>query len=287
MTGPTGQVGSALLDTLPSIGEVVTLDRSQLDLANPASIRAAVRQVRPQVIVNAAAYTAVDQAEKEEALAYRINAEGPAVLAEEATRLGALLVHFSTDYVFDGDKPEPYVETDTPNPLNVYGRSKFGGEQAVEALARRYLILRTSWVYAARGKNFMRTMLRLAREGRALTVVDDQRGAPTSNLMLAGLLPSAIEGVLIDSAAAGLYHATAAGHTTWFGFAQAIFAATDIGAKLSPVASSEYETAARRPRNSVLDNAKLGQRLGLRLPSWQEGLEEVVRAQPNQARAPG
>jgi len=263
------------------MGKVIALDRSRLDLADPASIRAAVRHVRPRVIVNAAAYTAVDHAETEEALAFRINAEGPAVLADESARLDALLVHFSTDYVFDGEKAEPYVETDTPNPLNAYGRSKLGGERAIQDGTRRYLIFRTSWVYAARGKNFMCTMLRSARQGSPLRVVDDQRGAPTSCLMLAALLPSAIERVLIDGAAAGLYHATAAGHTTWFGFAQAIFAATKTQANLSPITSDEYQTVARRPRNSVLDNTKLGRRLGLRLPSWQDGLEEVVRTRPH------
>jgi len=278
LTGRNGQVGSALLATLSALGEVTAVDRTQLDLADPDSIRAAVRGMQPQVIVNAGAYTAVDQAEREEALAMQVNCDGPAVLAEEAERAGALLVHFSTDYVFDGEKRTPYVETDATNPLNAYGRTKLAGEQAIQASGCRHLIFRTSWVYSARGKNFALTMLRLAREGKPLRVVDDQHGAPTSNLMLAAALPGAIEQVANGAGPGGVFHMSASGHTTWYGFARAILEATGVDADLSAISSSEYRTAARRPRNSVLDNGKLARQLGLRLPSWQQGLDAVVGA---------
>ena len=275
LTGPTGQVGGALLETLPSLGEVVPMDRSRLDLADPGSVRAAVREVRPDVLVNAAAYTAVDQAEDEEALAHRSNAEGPAVLAEEAARLGALLVHFSTDYVFDGEKAEPYLETDPTNPLNAYGRTKLAGERAIQASGCRHLIFRTSWVYGPTGRNFMLTMLRLAQEGRPLRVVDDQRGAPTSSHSLAQAVPAAIRAAARDGSLAGLYHMTAQGSTTWCGFARAILGDR---VKLEPIGSEQYRTPARRPSNSVLDNGKLDRNLGIRLPSWQAGLTEVLAA---------
>jgi dTDP-4-dehydrorhamnose reductase len=271
LTGPTGQVGSALLDTLPSLGEVVPLDRSELDLAGAASIRAAVRAVRPEVIVNAAAYTAVDRAESEEPLATAVNRDAPAVLAEEAARLGALLVHFSTDYVFDGKKASPYGETDSPNPLGAYGRSKLAGEQAIAASSCRYLIFRTSWVYAASGKNFLLTMLGLARQGKPLRVVDDQFGAPTSNLMIAAAVPEAIR-----RGGSGLFHLSAQGETTWYRFARAIFEDTKIEAQLSAIPSRDYPTPARRPRNSMLDNTKLEQHFGMRMPPWEAGLREVL-----------
>jgi dTDP-4-dehydrorhamnose reductase len=273
LTGPTGQVGSALLDTLPSLGEVIPVDRSELDLANAASIRAAVREVRPEVIVNAAAYTAVDRAESEEQLALVINRDGSAVLAEEAARLGALLVHFSTDYVFDGEKASPYDETDSPNPLNAYGRSKLAGEQAIQAAGGRHLILRTSWVYAASGKNFLLTMLALARQGKALRVVDDQFGAPTSNLMIAAAVSEAIR-----RGGSGVFHMSAQGETTWYRFARAIFEATGTQTSLVAIPSSDYKTPARRPRNSMLDNAKLEQHFGIRMPSWQDGMRQVIQA---------
>ena len=278
LTGKNGQVGSAALATLPALGEVVAVDRKQLDLASSDSIRGVVREVRPQVIVNAGAFTAVDQAEREEALALRVNGEGPAVLAEEAAGLGALLVHFSTDYVFDGEKASPYLESDVPNPLNAYGRSKLAGERAIEASGCRHLIFRTSWVYAATGRNFLLTMLRLAREGKPLRVVDDQHGAPTSDLMLAAALPKILGRVLADAAPGGIYHMTASGKTTWHGFARAIFNATGTVAQLSPISSGEFKTAPPRPRNSVLDNAKLEAHAAIRLPTWEEGLNEVIRA---------
>jgi dTDP-4-dehydrorhamnose reductase len=273
LTGTSGQVGSALLETLPAIGEVIAAGRRDLDLCKKESIAKAVATARPDVIVNAAAYTAVDQAEREEALAMAVNRDGPAILAEEAARRGALLVHFSTDYVFDGEKPSPYVESDATDPLNAYGRSKLAGEQAIQRSGCRHLVFRTSWVYSHSGKNFLLTMLRLAREKKELRVVDDQHGAPTSSRMLADAVPRAISAVLRDSSLGGLYHMSAQGSTTWCGFARAI-----VGdrVKVLPISSSEYPTPARRPRNSVLDNSKLEKSFGLRLPSWQAGLERVL-----------
>jgi dTDP-4-dehydrorhamnose reductase len=276
LTGKNGQVGSALLETLPALGELIALDRAALDLAHPDAIRAAVRAARPQVIVNAAAYTAVDQAEKEEAAAFRVNRDGAAVLAEEARQAGALLVHFSTDYVFDGEKPSPYVETDAPNPLNAYGRSKLAGEQAVQASSCRHLILRTSWVYAATGKNFMLTMLRLAREGKPLRVVDDQLGAPTASHMIAAAVARIIPAVCRDPALGGTYHMTAGGSTTWYGFARAILREKGRSATLSAISSADHQAAARRPRNSSLDNTKLGCSFGIHLPNWEHGMRDVL-----------
>ncbi len=273
LTGSTGQVGSALLHTLPALGEVIAKSRPALDLANADSVRHAVREARPDVIVNAAAYTAVDQAESEEALATAVNGQALAVFAEEAARRGALLVHFSTDYVFDGEKPSPYVETDRTHPLNAYGRSKLSGEQAIQRSGCRHLIFRTSWVYSNTGKNFLLTMLRLARERKELRVVDDQHGAPTSSRALADAVPRTISAALRNPELLGLYHMSAQGSTTWCGFARAIVGRR---AKVVPIASSEYPTPARRPRNSVLDNSKLEKSFGVRLPSWQQGLEQVL-----------
>ncbi len=274
LIGRNGQVGSALLATLPALGEVIAVDRKQLDLASSDSIRGVVTDVRPQVIVNAGAYTAVDQAEREEALAVRVNGEAPAALAEEAAHLGALLVHFSTDYVFDGEKAAPYRETDVPNPLNAYGRSKLAGERAIQASGCRYLIFRTSWVYAATGHNFLLTMLRLAREGKPLRVVDDQHGAPTSSRMIAVATAQALQRL---GGQDGVYHMSAAGSTTWCEFARAIFHRAGLNPTLTPIASVDYPTPARRPRNSLLDNGLL-MRHGIRLPSWEAGLNELLPA---------
>lgn len=275
LTGATGQLGSALRRTLLPLGDVVLVGHKEMELSKPAAVREAVRTARPDVIVNAAAYTAVDEAESEEAVAFAVNCHGPAVLAEEAARIGALLVHFSSDYVFDGESPEPYVETDAPNPLNAYGRSKLAGERALQESACRYLIFRTSWVYSDQGKNFLLTMLRLAREGKPLRVVDDQHGAPTSSHMIAA---ATAEVLVRPGDHSGLYHMTAAGATTWHGFARAIFQASNTKADLLPIASSEYKCAARRPRHSVLDNGKLATRFQIRLPSWEEGMHQVLQA---------
>lgn len=276
LTGKNGQIGSALQRTLPQLGEVIALDRSQIDLAQPPSIREAVHAARPDVIVNAAAYTAVDQAETDESGAFAVNRDGPAMLAEEATKRGALLVHFSTDYVFDGAKASPYVETDAPNPLNVYGRSKLAGEEAIRATCCRHVILRTSWVYSEIGKNFLLTMLRLARERKELRVVDDQQGAPTSSHMLAAATAEAIRALLHTPASAGVWHMTARGSTTWCGFARAIFEAKNIPVSVVPILSADYATPARRPRNSILHNSKLQNNLGISLPTWEVGMREVL-----------
>ena len=239
------------------------------------------------MILNAAAYTAVDRAESQPEVAKAINVDAPRLLAEEALRLNALMVHYSTDYVFNGEKQSPWVETDEPNPLNVYGASKLAGEQAVQNTGGRYLIFRTSWVYGPHGNNFLLTMLRLARERDRLSIVDDQFGSPTTSIELARATRTISEGVLEGSFGnpsewAGLYHMTCADSTTWFGFAQAIFAraAAQLHVKvpeLAPLATKDYPTPARRPRNSVLSNQKLDDRFGVRLPSWQAALDEVFQ----------
>jgi dTDP-4-dehydrorhamnose reductase len=266
LTGPTGQVGSALLITLGRLGEVIPLGRGRFDLARPE--REILRAERPDVIVNAAAYTAVDRAEDEPDLADAVNAKAPALLAEETERMGALLVHFSTDYVFDGENNDPYTEADETRPLGVYGRTKLAGEQAIAASRCRHLILRTSWVYGPKGRNFVRAIL---NQPKPVRVVDDQFGAPTSSLMIAAALPKAIAQVLAG-APGGVYHMTAAGRTSWHGFAGAILGSDQVIA----VKSSEYPVKARRPRNSILDNSKIARELGIRMPAWQDGLPDVL-----------
>lgn len=276
LTGRYGQVGWELERALPALGEVIATGRSQLDLANFDQVRRIVRESRPGVIVNAAAYTAVDKAESEQELAMRINGEAPGVLGTEAARLGALLVHFSTDYVFDGEKSGAYMEEDAPNPLNVYGRTKLAGEQAVRVSGCRSLIFRTSWVYAGSGKNFLLTMLRLAKEGKPLPVVDDVYGAPTASHMIARATADAISQALQNESRCGLYHMSAQGRTTWCGFARAIVATAGLAAEVVAISTEEYSAPARRPRNSILDNAKIVERLGIRLASWQAGMSEVL-----------
>jgi dTDP-4-dehydrorhamnose reductase len=284
VTGAKGQVGEAVARLLEGHAQVAAHDRASLDLEKPDDIRWCIRDARPDVIVNAAAYTAVDRAESDEDRARAVNAVAPGILAEEAKRAGALLIHYSTDYVFDGELDRPYVETDATHPLSAYGRTKLEGERAVAAVGGRHLILRTSWVYAPRGRNFMLTMLRLAAERDELRVVDDQRGAPTSADALARATLA-----LLDAAreTSGIYHATAAGVTTWFGFAGAIFdgRARRLGEgfripALVPIATSDYPTPAKRPRNSVLSNAKLENVFGVRLGDWREGLDEALAALP-------
>jgi dTDP-4-dehydrorhamnose reductase len=270
LTGANGQVGWELRQTLAPLGEVVAVNRAQLDLQDAARIAAAVREARPDVIVNAAAYTAVDKAESERDAAFAVNAVAPGVLAEEAKRAGALLVHYSTDYVFDGAKAAPYAEDDEPGPLNVYGASKLAGERAIAASGCRHLILRTSWVYGPRGSNFMLTMLRLAKERPELRVVDDQTGAPTSGLAIARATAQ-----LLPRGAAGLFHMTASGATTWCGFARAILQRAGIGTPVLPISTADYPTPARRPRNSRLDCTRLRADAGVALASWEEQLAEV------------
>ena len=286
IVGNAGQLGRELERLFATLGPIVAVDRESVDLADPDQTRDLVRRSAPDVILNAAAYTAVDRAESEMALAHAINALAPRVLAEEAAERNALLVHYSTDYVFDGSKQEPWTEDDSPAPLSVYGATKLAGEQAIQNSRARYLIFRTSWVYGPHGNNFLLTMLRLARERDRLSIVDDQVGAPTTSIELARATHAIVAGVLAGRFGepqnwSGLYHMTCAGSVSWFGFAQAIFtrASERLGVKapgLTPIATKDYPTPATRPRNSVLSNAKLHARFGLELPAWQSALDEVI-----------
>jgi dTDP-4-dehydrorhamnose reductase len=286
ITGATGQIGYEAVRQLAPLGNVVGLTRADLDLRNPAAIRDTVRMLRPRVIVNAAAYTAVDRAESEPELCTAINADAPAVLAEEARRLGALLVHYSTDYVFDGSKRAPYTETDPPAPLNVYGATKLAGEQAIQSVGGAYVILRTSWVYGARGANFLRTMLRIARERTELRVVNDQVGAPTWSRSVAGATAEIARhelsrGEELGARLAGLYHFAAAGSTTWYEFARCILEGDprrdeQICRAVIPIKSAEYPTAARRPAYSVLDSSAFVDRFRVSLADWRAQLKLVL-----------
>ncbi|MCP3726182.1 dTDP-4-dehydrorhamnose reductase [Paraburkholderia sp. CNPSo 3272] len=283
LTGRNGQVGWELRRALAPLGEVVAFDRSEADLAQPEMLGKLVASVRPHVIVNAAAYTAVDNAETDTALAYRVNAEAVGVLAEAAREQNALMIHYSTDYVFDGSSSTPYVETDPVAPLNVYGASKLAGERAIENAAGDWLTLRTTWVYGPRGRNFLRTMLRVAGERDSLRVVADQTGAPTSARMIADLTAHVVSRAQrernVGEFESGLFHMTAAGQTTWHGFASAIIEGARASGKMAikatsiePISSAEYPTPARRPLCSMLDNDKFDRRFGLGRLDWREGL---------------
>jgi dTDP-4-dehydrorhamnose reductase len=276
ITGKNGQVGTELSRLYQSRADVVLTGRDECDLSNEQSIRDAVERVKPTVIINSGAYTAVDQAEKEPGLCFAINAHAPRVLAQEAARLGALLIHYSTDYVFNGEKAQPYLESDPINPVNVYGESKAAGEAAIAEAATRYLVLRTSWVYGSHGKNFLRTMLRLGAERPELRVVDDQLGAPTSAAAIAFATARLVE--QSQSGVPGIYHMTAAGSTSWCGFARAIFDAGVLTTqpRVQSISSADYPTPARRPANSVLSNDKFAHAFGFRLPTWQQQLNEVL-----------
>jgi len=285
LTGATGQLGTDLLPLLKQQGELIAVGRAECDLSSPESIRKLVAEVRPSVIVNPAAYTAVNDAESHRDLCYAINSTAPGTLAEEARKLDATLIHYSTDYVFDGSKAGAYEEVDTPAPLNVYGASKLAGERAIEAAGGRWLVLRTSWVYGANGNNFLLTMRRLAREREELKIVDDQVGGPTSSIQLARATSRILQQCYSLAAAAfpsGVYHATASGSVSWCGFARAIVAALGESEKfkvqqIAAISSDEYSTPSRRPLNSVLSNDKFESAFGFRLESWQSGLAEVVR----------
>jgi len=287
--GKNGQVGWELQRALAPLGELTALDFDstgpwRADFTDPESLADTVRGLRPDVIVNAAAHTAVDRAEAEPALARRINAEAPAVLAREAAACGAWLVHYSTDYVFDGSGNAPRSEDAPTGPLNVYGMTKLEGEQAIRASGARHLLLRTSWVYGMRGGNFARTMLRLAEERDRLAVIDDQIGAPTGADLLADVTAHAIRAVVRDATLGGTYHLVAAGETSWHGYAcRVIEAARAAGAPvkvsrdaIAAVPSGEFKTAAERPRNSRLDTTKLRRALGLTLPPWQAGVDRLL-----------
>lgn len=275
LLGPTGQVGHELRSTLAPLGTVVAAGRDRVDLTQPDTIREAVNEVGPDAIVNAAAYTAVDRAEDEPDVAHAINAIAPGVMAEAARDAGAWLVHYSTDYVFDGTASSPYREDDPTNPLGVYGRTKRAGEEAVRERGGRHLLLRTSWVYSDRRSNFLRTMLRLADERERLTVVDDQIGCPTWAGWIAAATASVLEAVLgadDPEENAGLYHLSSAGQTSWYGFARAIFARFDRDVHVEPIPTEEYPTKAPRPAYSVLDTTRVRDTFGLDVPTWSEQL---------------
>ena len=305
LTGKNGQLGDDLQQMLPRLGEVIVTDREQCDLSRPAQIRNLIRDVHPDLIVNAAAYTAVDQAEKDEALACAINSEAPAVMAEEAKKIGAALVHYSTDYVFDGAKNSPYAENDLPNPISAYGRTKLAGEQAVRDSGADHLIFRTEWVYSRRGKNFLLTILRLATQREELRIVRDQVGAPTWSREIARTTVKALEqicnrkdGTAAWSERSGTYHMTAAGKTSWYEFTQAILqeaaqssnsatwfqAATNgkelLTRRVIPITTAEYPTPARRPAHSLLSNSKLNRVFGIQLPDWREQLHKAFSVNP-------
>lgn len=287
--GKGGQVGWELQRSLAPLGELVAVDFDSTDLcgdfSRPEGLAETVDRVRPDVIVNAAAHTAVDKAESEPGLATAINATAPGVLAREAEKLGAWFVHYSTDYVFDGSGTKPWTETDATGPLSVYGRTKLEGEQAVRAACPRHLILRTSWVYAARGGNFAKTMLRLARERDRLTVIDDQTGAPTGADLLADITAHALRACMAQPAKAGLYHAAAAGETTWHGYARFVLAHAQRAGQVlkagpgqvEPVPTTAFPTPARRPHNSRLDTSRLRAAFGLGLPHWEQGVARMLQ----------
>jgi dTDP-4-dehydrorhamnose reductase len=276
LTGRNGQLGWELERSLLPLGQVVAFDRASLDLTDPDQMIARVREVEPEIIVNAAAYTAVDRAESEPELAMQVNGSAPGILAEETKRLGALLIHYSTDYVFDGTKPAPYLETDIPNPVNAYGRSKLEGERAIQANGCRYLVLRTSWVYGMRGTNFLLTILRLARERPELRVVNDQIGAPTWSRDIATATAQLTKEAEAGKTG-GLFHLTAGGATSWYGFAGEILRARGIDTPLRPISSAEYPTPAKRPTNSLLSCAAILERWKLELPEWQQSLARCLR----------
>jgi dTDP-4-dehydrorhamnose reductase len=304
LTGKTGQLGSELNQLLLRLGEVIAPQRSELDLREPEKIRQIMESTKPQLVVNAAAYTAVDAAEADQANAFAVNAEGPRVLALEAKKIGAMLVHFSTDYVFDGSKKTPYVETDSPNPLNAYGRTKLAGEEAIRNSSAAHLIFRTSWVYATHGRNFLLTILRLATQREELKIVDDQFGAPTCAFDLAEATTKILAGIIATPKSAlarphvaGTYHMTAAGQTTWFEFAKAILEEADhapqnlswltpathgqpvVARRVLPISTEEFPSPTHRPAYSVLSNALFMKTFGFTLSNWRTQLQRRFSAE--------
>ena len=282
LLGKNGQVGWELQRTLAPLGEIIAIDQEELDLVDSQAIRKAVRNVRPDLIVNAAAYTAVDKAEEEAELAMAINGTAPGILAEEAGHCQATLIHYSTDYVFDGTKEIPYTEEDRPNPINIYGKSKLEGDKLIQETGIPYFIFRTSWVYGLRGGNFLLTILRLAREREEISIVDDQHGAPTWSRMIAEITALVIFRGMKDIGAymaenEGVYNLTASGQATWHLFAAKILHLAEERAmkcrNIRAIKSSDYLTPAKRPSYSVLDNQKLYKQFGLKQPSWESSLE--------------
>lgn len=293
LIGRNGQVGHELLQTLAPLGEVLATDRASLDLGDEAAVRARVRPLRPALIVNAAAYTAVDKAESEAESAFAVNGRAPGILAEEAAALGAWLIHYSTDYVFAGDKPEgAYTEDDPTGPINVYGRSKLAGEAAITRAGVPHLILRTSWVYGPHGANFVKTIVRKAREREQLRIIADQRGAPTSSRLIAEVTAQLIPRLLGANGHgfSGIYHLQSAGEASWYDFATAIvdqLRSQNAGSvrcrEIEPIPTFAYPTPAKRPANSRLDCGKLQKAFGLRLPAWHEDFalrfKEILHAE--------
>lgn len=287
LLGKNGQVGWELQRALAPLGALIALDRNGDtnfvgDLTYSQALRDTVRRIAPDIIVNAAAYTAVDRAETEVDLATTINTDAVRILAEEAKTLNALFVHYSTDYVFPGSGHMPWKETDATAPLSIYGKTKHAGEEAILASGCGHLIFRTSWVFAARGHNFMKTMLRLGQDRPQLSVVCDQIGAPTGAELIADVTAHAIRSVALDPTKAGIYHLAASGETSWHGFAEFIFAAAkDMGMSLAvqavaPIPTAEYPTPATRPLNSRLDTSKITTAFGLTMPAWQNGVTRVL-----------
>ena len=287
LLGKNGQVGWELQRSLSVLGKLTALDRLGQDglcgdLTDLDGLRTTIATLKPDIIVNAAAYTAVDQAESEPKLAQLINAEAPRVLAQEAAKIGAWLVHYSTDYVFDGSGNKPWCESDDSEPLNQYGKSKLVGEQAIQNSGCKHLIFRTSWVYGSKGNNFAKTMLRLATDRQTLSVIDDQIGAPTSAALLADCTAHALQQAVNDSSIAGLYHLSASGQTTWYNYAKFVIEQAQSEGKelavteINPIRTSEYPTPATRPHNSRLNTGKFHNTFGLTLPEWQQGVLRML-----------
>jgi len=288
ITGANGQVGWELRRSLSSFGEITAVDREELDLSQESLVRDFIRDLRPQLIVNAAAYTAVDRAETEVDLCHFLNAEVPRILAEEAKALDAPFITYSTDYVFDGESAVPYTEESTPNPLSIYGRSKLNGDLAVRRVGGAHLIFRTSWVYGARGNNFLLTMLRLGREKPNLRVVDDQVGSPTWSRDISEATAQVVASIRARAnnsnlstavlPVSGIYNLVASGNTSWFGFAKAIFEEAGLPVSIVPISTAEYPTPARRPKSSRLSTQKLSETFGICLPDWRVSLAEVLKS---------
>lgn len=286
VTGRNGQVGHELRRTLSTLGEVIAMDRNELDLSKPEQIRRQIHSVKPNFIVNAAAYTAVDQAESDAETAMLINGLAPGIIAEEAKKIGAAMIHYSTDYVFDGGKTTPYVETDIPNPVSVYGKTKLAGEQAIQAVGLPHLILRTSWVYGKHGKNFYNTILRLAHEREELGIVDDQIGCPTWSRSIAEATAQLIAQQLDKnngeyfSGCSGIYNLVSSGQTSWYGFAKRFLELDphkdrQVLKSLKAIGTANYPTPAKRPAYSVMSTEKLARTFNLRMPNWERSVELI------------
>lgn len=284
LIGSQGQLGQRLRQALPMVGHLTALDRNELDLCHAENVRAAVRHFQPDIIINAAAYTAVDRAEAELELAYAVNTTAPGLLAQEAARLGSLLIHYSTDYVFDGLKRRPYSESDECAPLNVYGRTKRAGELEIIESRCAYLIFRTSWVYDLHGRNFLNTMRRLREEKPEISVINDQIGAPTWANTIAEVTKTILSRQNFNSQfpevellqSRDIFHLTAAGQTSWYGFAEAIFQELGLTACLRPIPTAEYQTNVQRPAYSILDNTQLNMRFGITQSNWRDELRTCL-----------